>query len=320
MNQLFLSAVFLQKTLSYNPRKTIFYPEVSTEQSLRNLVNWKNQENFAEDTLKERNRNFFRQLVKPKSSTGSLLKKESKEISKLSREKWLNKKFAQKTTLIIAPHPDDEILGLANLIKEKIKSHEKIKIIYVTNGDAAKNESLAIVRNYGHLRRIESTKATQALGLNKTDLFFLGFPDGSLDKLLPTNSIENIITGEAKTSRNSYFPNFKFSKKMLLTALERIIKKTNPDEIYVTSPQDNHPDHSFLGEMLINNFTENSAKKFTYIIHHTDCKNEICECTRPVDTQKLKLINFFQSQRFSEHYQKFLDQYALQKETFKEIK
>jgi len=314
MNQMFLSAIFLQKALTYNPREIIFRPEVRTEQTLRNFVNWKKQKNFAEKTLKERNRDFFRHLAKPKSSINS---SSIKDVSKISRN--FNPKFAkrgtQKTTLIIAPHPDDEILGTANLITEKLKSREKIKIIYLTNGDALGDVSPQEAEFYGKRRILESQEATRKLGLRNFDLYFLGFPDGLSDKLPAKESLQSPFTKRTKTYRTSYFPNIKYSRDSLQRALRRLIERIQPDEIYYTGPYDNNVDHAIIQELL----PETSAKKFTFNIHRTFCENEICQCDQPVDSQKLELIKIFQSQRFTPHHEEFLDQFACQKEVFREV-
>jgi len=376
MNQMFLSAVFLQKALAYSPQERIFRPEIRVERSLKSFVD-KNNNNFAEDSAKDFNKNFYRQLAKPRNNKtylNSSLRNRTRRISKIPRK--------TKTTLIIAPHPDDEILGTANLIKEKLKSHEKIKIIYLTNGDAMDGKSFKIAQRYGQYRKTESIRATQQLGLKKSNLFFLGFPDGYLDKLpqytdlegpftevtkdyfassqkygrhrqhesihatqqlglqksdlyflgfpdahsdkLHENkSLQSKFTGRDKTYNDSYFPNLKYSRNSLRSALKKLIEKIKPDEIYFTEAADFNVDHAIVGELLPENIvypeSGRRAKKFTYNIHRTYCENEICECDQEIDQSKLRLIEVFKSQRFTPHHEKFLDQFACQKEVFTEI-
>jgi len=48
-------------------------------------------------------------------------------------------------------------------------------------------------------------------------------------------------------------------------------------------------------------------------------ENKICKCNQEVDQSKLRLIKVFQSQRFTPHHEEFLDQFACQKEVFKEV-
>ena len=325
MNQMLLSAMFLQKALSYNPRERIFRPEIQTEQTLQDFANWKNQKNFAGKTLRERNREFFLHLAHPKNKTrlNSPLTKGARGISKQKTDKFPPDKRAKGVTLIIAPHPDDEILGTANLIKEKLKSREKIKIIYLTNGDAMGDVSPTRAQSYGQHRLQESLQATRRLGLKRSDLYFLGFPDAYSDKLPEQGSIQSRFTKRNKTYRTSYFPNLKYSRDSLRKALKRLIDHLQPDEIYFPSTDDNNVDHVVVSEILPENlvYPEQSrgTKKFTYTIHRTDCENEICECDQPVDLQKLKLIKVFQSQRFTPHHEKFLDKFACQKEVFEEV-
>ncbi len=363
MNQMLLSAMFLQKALSYNPRERIFRPETQTEQTLREFVNWKNQKNFAGKTLRERNREFFLRLAHPKNSLslGERVgvrakiprKNNFQRISSTKNSNIPPDKGAKGVTLIIAPHPDDEILGTANLIKEKLKSRnsmtsreervveginpafknlqisrEKIKIIYLTNGDAMGDVSPERAQIYGKHRLWESQQAARQLGLKRSDLYFLGFPDAYSDKLPEQGSIQSRFTKRDKTYRTSYFPNLKYSRDSLRKALKRLIDKIQPDEIYFPSTDDNNVDHAIVSEILPKNLVypgrnkdgNSKVKKFTYTIHRTDCENEICECDQPVDLQKLKLIKIFQSQRFTPHHEEFLDQFACQKEVFEEVK
>ncbi len=297
MNHLLLSAVFLQKTFAYSPREVSFRPQIDLNQ-----------------TLKERNRDFFRQLARPRQIAKKVFEK-SKTSRDLRSNKILNKYNTQKTTLIIAPHPDDEILGTTNLIKKKLKSREKIKIIYLTNGDALDPKDPQKSQHYGFYRLQESRRATRRLGLTQNDLYFLGFPDAYSDKLPDENSIKSKFTKRDKTYRTSYFPNLKYSRASLKNALKKLLNQIKPTEIYFTSEDDNNVDHSAVKKLL----PPNPAKKFTYKIHHTECENEICPCNQEVDLEKLNLIRIFKSQRFTPHHEKFLDQFACQKEVFTEI-
>jgi LmbE family N-acetylglucosaminyl deacetylase len=301
MNQVFLSAVFLQKIITHSPSDRIYRPESSISRRSQNFNDRGNNTNSAVKSMEEKNREFFKKLAKPR---------------KKSAEKTLPK--TNSTILIIAPHPDDEILATSQLISRELARGNKVKIIYITDGDA-QEDGQKEAQTYGRIRKLESQAATKSLGLNKNDLFFLGFPDGYLDKLPKIGTIQSKFSGRNKTPRQSYFPNLNFSQEMLIRSIQRILDKENPSEIYFPSPDENHPDHAYLGELFINKFGQNPAKKFTYIVHNGLCKKEICNNNQPIDNKKLKLIKYFQSQRFTLHHIKFLEQFAKQKEVFKEI-
>lgn len=89
--------------------------------------------------------------------------------------------------LILAPHPDDEVIGCAGVIQQALKAGAKVKIIYLTNGDH--NELAFIVYekritirqgefvHMGQVRQKEAIKAMKFLGLSENDLVFLGYLD-----------------------------------------------------------------------------------------------------------------------------------------------
>ena len=37
--------------------------------------------------------------------------------------------------LILAPHPDDEVIGCAGVIQQALKAGARVKVVYLTNGD-----------------------------------------------------------------------------------------------------------------------------------------------------------------------------------------
>ena len=93
--------------------------------------------------------------------------------------------------LVIAAHPDDEVLGCGgSLILHKMKKDE-INVVFMSNGvsSRAKKNYLEIVQ-----RKKMAIKVSKKLDIKNT--FFLDFPDNELDKvslLTITKKIENII-------------------------------------------------------------------------------------------------------------------------------
>lgn len=78
------------------------------------------------------------------------------------------KLFEDKKILIFCPHQDDEINMVGGLLLKLKKVKCEIKIIYSTNGDYFTN---------GKYRYREAIKSLKILGLNKKNVFFLGYPD-----------------------------------------------------------------------------------------------------------------------------------------------
>ena len=101
----------------------------------------------------------------------------------ISRSKKNNK------ILIVAAHPDDEILGCGGLIA-KFKNKSKIQVIFLTNGVSARNKKVEPI----NLRKKECLRLFKFLNLKKPFLF--NFPDNKLDSVPILNivkKIENVI-------------------------------------------------------------------------------------------------------------------------------
>lgn len=74
-----------------------------------------------------------------------------------------------RTTLVFAPHPDDEVLGVGGTIIKKTTAGEKVIVCIATKG------------NMDSVRKEESEKANRLMGVTET--IFLGFPDLCLDRV-----------------------------------------------------------------------------------------------------------------------------------------
>jgi N-acetylglucosamine malate deacetylase 1 len=78
--------------------------------------------------------------------------------------------------LVIAAHPDDEVLGCGGTIARHVAEGDKVKIIFVADGETAR-----IMHNKEN-RNIAAKQAGDILGIS--DIRFLDHPDQRLD-LLP---------------------------------------------------------------------------------------------------------------------------------------
>src|SRR5690242_503874 len=80
--------------------------------------------------------------------------------------------------LVIAPHPDDEVLGAGGLADATVRSGGDVRVVVVTDGEAGPDATGA--RNLGAARRAETRRALVALGTGSDAARFLGYADGSL--------------------------------------------------------------------------------------------------------------------------------------------
>ena len=89
--------------------------------------------------------------------------------------------------LVLAPHPDDEVLGAGGVIQQAVAMQLPIKIVFLTYGDSNQWSFLlyrkhpvvfpAAVENMGLVRHDEAINASRILGVDPQNLIFLGYPD-----------------------------------------------------------------------------------------------------------------------------------------------
>ncbi len=120
--------------------------------------------------------------------------------------------LSPKDALIIAPHPDDESLGCGGSIVKHIKAGNRVKVIFLTDGDKGDFEG-RFGKNYTRIRRQSAHEAMEILGVQ--DYEFWGYED-----------------------RNLYS-----AEKEVEDKLRHTIERFSPSLIYVPSPFEAHPDH-----------------------------------------------------------------------------
>jgi LmbE family N-acetylglucosaminyl deacetylase len=87
----------------------------------------------------------------------------------------------ERRVVVVAPHPDDEVLGAGGLIQEALGEHCLVEIVIVTDGEAshAKSKSMSPSR-LATIRAIESDVALQRLGWVRPMVTRLRLPDGDV--------------------------------------------------------------------------------------------------------------------------------------------
>ena len=238
-------------------------------------------------------------------------------ILKLTSQKPTSKKPAvieKDYTLIIAPHPDDEILCCTSVIREAVKNNDPLKIIYLTDGDALSNENPAASRAYGKTRRGESVKALAGLGVQESDLIWLGFPDSILGNLR-LEPIVSPFTFRKKTAANTYVPDLDYTRENLDEVLRSIIKEFPPVAIYFPDEnKEKHADHITAGKVIWNLIepVSETFHHYRYAIHDKNFRKD----PDFYDAEKAKAIQAFQSQFHDESHVAFLLRFAYKQELF----
>ncbi len=164
--------------------------------------------------------------------------------------------------LILAPHPDDEVLGCAGIVQKALNLKLPTKVVFLTNGDSNQWSFLVYrkfpvvmpkaVEKMGILRCEEALAAAQVLGLSPDHLVFLGYPDfGTLQiwhsrwhQRAPLRSI--LTRKKAVPYKSAYRPGAAHKGEEILQDLSTIIKDFRPTKIFVSHPVDYNGDHLAL--------------------------------------------------------------------------
>lgn len=157
--------------------------------------------------------------------------------------------------LVIAPHPDDEVLFAGGVLERAVKSGQKVAVIIVTNGDYTCERD-------GYLREAESIGALKSLGVSEKDVHFLGYPDGALSKLgvLPLGAMEHRDANGQCIARTGTYADRgagrldehtrrtgkpgEWTSTELTGDLVALLTRLKPREVYVVHGIDDHPDHA----------------------------------------------------------------------------
>ncbi len=197
--------------------------------------------------------------------------------------------------LVFSPHPDDETLGAAGLIRQARLRGDDVRVVFLTNGDgfgvSAAREFHEITVSpkdfvrYAYLRQRESRTALGLLGLPPADIHFLGYPDRGLMPMWinhwnPGSPVESPYTRVSNSpyddSATLHAP---YCGASLLADIRAQMQAEQPTDVYITHPNDDHPDHAagsvFVRTALHELKTEGvpwarTARLHYFIVHRGD--------------------------------------------------
>ena len=116
--------------------------------------------------------------------------------------------------LVIAPHPDDEILGAGGMMIENVKKHNEVYVCIVTRGYPPMFKEERVVRDAQ-----DALDCHASIGVKKT--FFLD---------LPASKLETVDRGT-------------MNQKIL-----DVIQEIHPDEVFIPHAGDMQKDHQIVSE------------------------------------------------------------------------
>jgi LmbE family N-acetylglucosaminyl deacetylase len=157
--------------------------------------------------------------------------------------------------LVVSPHPDDETLCCAGVIRRVVTAGGHVSVVWITSGDGSWLSLLLVekslfktrdtARDLAAKRIREARAATALLGVDSARQFFLGYPDGGIRKLLTDDS-----------------SNLEHDFAAVLDLIQ-------PTLILAPSPADTHPDHAASGRLTIDALRHRGelAKARYWIVH-----------------------------------------------------
>ena len=193
--------------------------------------------------------------------------------------------------LVIAPHPDDEVLGAGGLMQRVHETGGAVRVVYLTDGDGypegvktedhVETPTAKDYLGYGKQRRREARAALVRLGLADAFQTFLGFPDSGLCKLTRVywserrGAYRSPYTRLTRPPRSEMLvPATKYRGEDLSQELALVIGDFKPTMIAVPRQEDQHADHCAAWFFLADSLTdvrrvhpEFSTDVVNYIVH-----------------------------------------------------
>lgn len=127
--------------------------------------------------------------------------------------------------LVIAAHPDDEVLGCGATIAKHIKQGDNVSVAILSAGVTSRIGFADGEQQLALEQLAEATqKANSCLGVNSSNLFFEKFPDNQLDTV---------------------------SRLEVTQAVEALVEKLKPERIYTHHAGDVNIDHRRIHEAVI---------------------------------------------------------------------
>jgi LmbE family N-acetylglucosaminyl deacetylase len=122
--------------------------------------------------------------------------------------------ICEGTLWVVAPHPDDEVLGAGGLVARRARDRRPVEILSLTDGEAAFGGADPAL---GRLRHEEMLRALRALGSEEPRVHRCGLPDGAL--------------GDHEAD-----------------LVEHVARRVRPGDLLVAPVEwDGHPDHDAAG-------------------------------------------------------------------------
>lgn len=125
------------------------------------------------------------------------------------------------TVLVLAAHPDDEVLGVGGTIARHAASGDQVHIVIAAEGATARDDTRNVHNRQSEIDLLQSTARKAGGILGAKTVKFLGFPDNRCD------SVDRLD---------------------IVKAIEAVVAELRPDTVYVHHCGDVNIDHRILHE------------------------------------------------------------------------
>ena len=193
--------------------------------------------------------------------------------------------------LVISPHPDDATLGAGGLIQRILQQGGTVRVVQMTDGDAFPKGVVAlkpgihpsspVYRWYGSLREQESIRAMRQLGVHRSQIRLLGFPDEGLCRLASADRTAPAFFSpyterESPPASEQIVPGTMYRRDDLLRELTQLIQDVRPTLVVLPHAGDEHPDHCATHLLVHEAISDAVAgglhmpRLLHYILHYPD--------------------------------------------------
>lgn len=169
--------------------------------------------------------------------------------------------------LVIAPHPDDEVIGCGGAVCLHAKDGDRVSAVFLTSGEIGLRH-LPKEKAWG-IREREAKQAAKILGI--ANLHFLRQPDWTLgDHVKEASSL-----------------------------LAPVLEKEKPQIIYLPHPEDGHPDHQAALGILrtaLKRIRKLNPQLLAYEIWSPLASHDVVTNITPVMPRKVRALRAHRSQ------------------------
>lgn len=95
------------------------------------------------------------------------------------------------TVLVIAAHPDDEVLGMGGTLAKLVEDGHKVHIVFFTDGVSARGSGLG---RESAFRKESANLAAKVIGYESSNIHSFNFPDNGLDTIPLLDLVKELET------------------------------------------------------------------------------------------------------------------------------